>query len=483
MKDQLTRFYDSFQHTLPLRQFLTSSQPRRTERIKAESPESEQGIQPLSPEEPSSSDQDTEFPPSSATPRRQRPALIDVSSVERTISTVTGDFRERLATYALDATEEPRSLGASLTPVPEITISQSSPRLKTRDLVEEESSDDEILEEPRPQLAQVQTVKRSIRTVITPSQLEMYTAPSKRSRTVEVEGEGPRRSLFQRTLQDYLRKPDDSEVKGGQNDSEEMDILSAEQVADVLVAAESLDEIVDEDEDVVFADGEETASQDEDLNTSQMEEVADAVEEEGNQDREIHPNVIEEPEPISSKPGKSERNLFKSRQKNAVHNLQTASTVSLNDIRNQFHFLRHARTPTTQSGTVPGKEYAISNEKAEERLSLTVSKEDFSRMRIVGQFNLGFIIAVRDRLENGEHNDVEDVFIIDQHASDEKYNFERLQAETVMQVQTLARYILFQRHTRLTIDRNSWNLLRWRNQLFLIIWTYSNLMALIFVLH
>ena len=50
-------------------------------------------------------------------------------------------------------------------------------------------------------------------------------------------------------------------------------------------------------------------------------------------------------------------------------------------------------------------------------------------------FNLGFIIAVRERVED----EIEDVFIIDQHASDEKYNFERLQAETVMQVQALAR--------------------------------------------
>ena len=58
-------------------------------------------------------------------------------------------------------------------------------------------------------------------------------------------------------------------------------------------------------------------------------------------------------------------------------------------------------------------------------------------MRIVGQFNLGFIIAVRER----EEDEIEDVFIIDQHASDEKFNFERLQAETVMQVQALARYL------------------------------------------
>lgn len=37
-------------------------------------------------------------------------------------------------------------------------------------------------------------------------------------------------------------------------------------------------------------------------------------------------------------------------------------------------------------------------------------------MKIIGQFNHGFVIA---RLN-------EDVFIIDQHASDEKYNFEKL---------------------------------------------------------
>ena len=98
--------------------------------------------------------------------------------------------------------------------------------------------------------------------------------------------------------------------------------------------------------------------------------------------------------------------------------------------------LKQIHHPTSRQGTIAKKDYAESNEKAEERLSLTVSKEDFSRMRIVGQFNLGFIIAVRERQMD---SNIEDVFIIDQHASDEKYNFERLQAETVMQVQNLAR--------------------------------------------
>lgn len=51
----------------------------------------------------------------------------------------------------------------------------------------------------------------------------------------------------------------------------------------------------------------------------------------------------------------------------------------------------------------------------------------FAKMDIVGQFNLGFIIA---KLNS-------DLFIIDQHASDEKYNFEMLQQHTVLQGQKL----------------------------------------------
>ncbi|KAL2000971.1 hypothetical protein VTN02DRAFT_2417 [Thermoascus thermophilus] len=53
-------------------------------------------------------------------------------------------------------------------------------------------------------------------------------------------------------------------------------------------------------------------------------------------------------------------------------------------------------------------------------------------MRIIGQFNLGFILATRS-----SSGSKDELFIIDQHASDEKYNFERLQAETVVQNQRL----------------------------------------------
>jgi DNA mismatch repair protein PMS2 len=48
-------------------------------------------------------------------------------------------------------------------------------------------------------------------------------------------------------------------------------------------------------------------------------------------------------------------------------------------------------------------------------------------MEILGQFNLGFIVT---RLGS-------DLFIIDQHATDEKYNFEMLQLNTVLQNQRL----------------------------------------------
>ncbi|CAG8614777.1 7767_t:CDS:2, partial [Funneliformis caledonium] len=67
------------------------------------------------------------------------------------------------------------------------------------------------------------------------------------------------------------------------------------------------------------------------------------------------------------------------------------------------------------------------NEVAVSELNRVISKNDFGLMEIVGQFNLGFIIA---KLGN-------DLFIIDQHASDEKYNFETLQLHTKIQSQRL----------------------------------------------
>ncbi|XP_072168413.1 mismatch repair endonuclease PMS2-like [Diadema setosum] len=67
------------------------------------------------------------------------------------------------------------------------------------------------------------------------------------------------------------------------------------------------------------------------------------------------------------------------------------------------------------------------NTSAEEELRREISKDMFAKMEILGQFNLGFIIAKLGQ----------DLFIIDQHATDEKFNFETLQKHTVLQGQKL----------------------------------------------
>lgn len=67
------------------------------------------------------------------------------------------------------------------------------------------------------------------------------------------------------------------------------------------------------------------------------------------------------------------------------------------------------------------------NKNAEQELSKEISKDMFSKMEIIGQFNLGFIITKLGK----------DLFIVDQHATDEKYNFEMLQAQTTLKNQRL----------------------------------------------
>ncbi|XP_048871789.1 mismatch repair endonuclease PMS2 [Brienomyrus brachyistius] len=67
------------------------------------------------------------------------------------------------------------------------------------------------------------------------------------------------------------------------------------------------------------------------------------------------------------------------------------------------------------------------NQTAEDELKKEISKDMFKEMEIIGQFNLGFIIT---KLKS-------DIFMIDQHATDEKYNFEMLQQHTVLQGQKL----------------------------------------------
>lgn len=95
------------------------------------------------------------------------------------------------------------------------------------------------------------------------------------------------------------------------------------------------------------------------------------------------------------------------------------------------------------------------NSNPEEVLSRVIRKKDFETMEILGQFNLGFII-VRSRRSREEKSGeegmdideaekgakgamIDDLFIVDQHAADEKYNFETLQQTTRIESQKLFR--------------------------------------------
>eukprot|EP01052_Picozoa_sp_SAG31_P018408 SAG31_NODE_1302_length_8900_cov_4.460857_6_plen_544_part_00 len=94
-------------------------------------------------------------------------------------------------------------------------------------------------------------------------------------------------------------------------------------------------------------------------------------------------------------------------------------------------------TETTASSRVGGFKFSQlafrearavdEDDKATLELARSLNKDDFLNMKIVGQFNKGFIIT---RLGS-------DLFIIDQHAADEKFNFETMQKSTVIHRQKL----------------------------------------------
>jgi DNA mismatch repair ATPase MutL len=71
---------------------------------------------------------------------------------------------------------------------------------------------------------------------------------------------------------------------------------------------------------------------------------------------------------------------------------------------------------------------------AEAALSRTIDQQDFRDMHICGQFNLGFILVRRTRMKDNV-SEADDLFIVDQHASDEKFWFESLTASTRLESQ------------------------------------------------
>jgi len=64
------------------------------------------------------------------------------------------------------------------------------------------------------------------------------------------------------------------------------------------------------------------------------------------------------------------------------------------------------------------EEAAANIQISDAELSKMFGKGDFENLRVIGQFNKGFIMCTL--------NNDSDLFILDQHACDEKFNFETL---------------------------------------------------------
>ncbi|POS87904.1 hypothetical protein EPUL_000250 [Erysiphe pulchra] len=129
------------------------------------------------------------------------------------------------------------------------------------------------------------------------------------------------------------------------------------------------------------------------------------------------------------------------RKRDSTFNLVQTVKTNIVKIKQQIESLEK-RLSSFKELSVLNTNEDIDQMAAEEKLSLKILKSDFSKMKIIGQFNLGFILVSRSsRVSHSsydESHDGDDLFIIDQHASDEKYNFERLQATTIVQSQKLA---------------------------------------------
>ncbi|KAF8625447.1 hypothetical protein AX17_006848 [Amanita inopinata Kibby_2008] len=112
----------------------------------------------------------------------------------------------------------------------------------------------------------------------------------------------------------------------------------------------------------------------------------------------------------------------------------------------------HEEALSTAEGKVSeaaGVSNTDDNESATLALSRVINKSDFAGMDVIGQFNLGFIVTRRRKMASSDASEeamMDDLFIVDQHASDEKYNFETLQETTRIQSQKLFK----PRHLELT---------------------------------
>jgi DNA mismatch repair protein PMS2 len=150
-------------------------------------------------------------------------------------------------------------------------------------------------------------------------------------------------------------------------------------------------------------------------------------------------------EEFSSNPVKiSMSQRIKSVARHRTHSLDLPVPASMDAIRSRHKRLTkllatsESFKKSKSNGSKSLSDISISNiaddeDIVEGMLNLSIHKNDFLKMNLVGQFNLGFILVTKVNEKTGQ----KDLFIVDQHASDEIYNFERLQRDTVIQNQPM----------------------------------------------
>ena len=97
-----------------------------------------------------------------------------------------------------------------------------------------------------------------------------------------------------------------------------------------------------------------------------------------------------------------------------------------------IHRAQFSQPESTDLDLSPQLPNNIPLEGGESIFDTKIDKSDFALMKRIGQFNKGFIIVKLNQ----------DLFIVDQHASDEKFNYENIRREWKVQKQPLIKYCL-----------------------------------------
>lgn len=239
--------------------------------------------------------------------------------------------------------------------------------------------------------------------------------------------------------EDEEDEDEDVEDEGQDEDQGEGDEGVEEEAEEVEDVESEVDEELEDAESFAPSDQDNASEAGEKANKQAQEQPADEDMGEGMDDEEKKKHeeaevqrLIQEAENAAQANSHTRANKLNKgvSHRDSTVNLSTTINGSISRIQSQAE---HLNNPTEQGNPAEVEDTGLSQVAAEERLSLTVTKDDFARMRILGQFNLGFILATRSTESKDE------LFIIDQHASDEKINFERLQSSTVVQNQRLVR--------------------------------------------